>query len=433
MRTVVYNKITAIVDGKVYSGLEDMMIKRSRLQGLAFSLPKGSTLKSELTSITKKMSDIVDAEVAAAVGGTLIPGRAGRGVVPDNLMYSLVPGEGDKVVGISETKAIKTTQDAAGITTKANKITTAGGSGVNLSNTKELFTGVNLKTGELISTDVSAGMPDLVEQLLAAKNNQSKLKKILSNPNSKTATALRKNFVMKSGDIRIPVNDGNGGRTVSKISFKWRQINANKEAKIVIKEQTNKKGVTSVLFNIEFSEPYVRATINKANKKAQRTLENNSKSFTKAMSDANIVFSQKAIDALTNTKSSIVFEVDKGSARIGAGTITRKIAQSKKSQSPQQAFISGVALSALVRERLQQTMATAGEAFPPMLKNRTGKYIESIQVFPNYRKNMIMYTLNPIYRSLEKYGYIPDGQAIVAIRQVTQALYARQFNILRAT
>ena len=26
-----------------------------------------------------------------------------------------------------------------------------------------------------------------------------------------------------------------------------------------------------------------------------------------------------------------------------------------------------------------------------------------------------------------------DGQAIVAIRQVTQALYARQFNILRAT
>jgi hypothetical protein len=428
MRTVVYNKITATVDGKVYSGLEDMMIKRSRLQGLAFSLPKGSTLKSELTSITKKMSDIVDAEVATAVGGTLIPGRSGKGVVPDNLMYTIEQG-----FSVSETKAIKTTQDAAGKTTKANKIKTAGGSGVNLSSTKELFTGVDVKTGELTSTDVSAGMPDLVEQLLAAKNNQSQLKKILSNPNSKTATALRKNFVMKSGDIRIPINDGNGGRTVSKISFKWRQINANKAAKIVIKEQTNNKGVTSVLFNIEFSEPYVREAINKANKKARMTLENKTKSFTQALSDANIVFSQKAIDALNNTNSSIVFEVDKGSARIGTGTITRKIAQSKKSQSPQQAFISGVALSALVRARLQQTMATAGEAFPPMLKNRTGRYIESIQVFPNYRKNMIMYTLNPVYRSLEKYGYIPDGQAIVAIRQVTQALYARQFNILRAT
>ena len=428
MRTVVYNKITATVDGKVYSGLEDMMIKRSRLQGLAFSLPKGSTLKSELTSITKKMSDIVDAEVATAVGGTLIPGRSGKGVVPDNLMYTIEQG-----FSVSETKAIKTTQDAAGKTTKANKIKTAGGSGVNLSSTKELFTGVDVKTGELTSTDVSAGMPDLVEQLLAAKNNQSQLKKILSNPNSKTATALRRNFVMKSGDIRIPITLGNGGRSVSKISFKWRQINANKAAKIVIKEQTNNKGVTSVLFNIEFSEPYVREAINKANKKARMTLENKTKSFTQALSDANIVFSQKAIDALNNTNSSIVFEVDKGSARIGTGTITRKIAQSKKSQSPQQAFISGVALSALVRARLQQTMATAGEAFPPMLKNRTGRYIESIQVFPNYRKNMIMYTLNPVYRSLEKYGYIPDGQAIIAIRQVTQALYARQFNILRAT
>jgi len=428
MRTVVYNKITATVDGKVYSGLEDMMIKRSRLQGLAFSLPKGSTLKSELTSITKKMSDIVDAEVATAVGGTLIPGRSGKGVVPDNLMYTIEQG-----FSVSETKAIKTTQDAAGKTTKANKIKTAGGSGVNLSSTKELFTGVDVKTGELTSTDVSAGMPDLVEQLLAAKNNQSQLKKILSNPNSKTATALRRNFVMKSGDIRIPITLGNGGRSVSKISFKWRQINANKQAKIVIKEQTNNKGVTSVLFNIEFSEAYVRAAINKANKKVLMTLENKTKSFTDAINNANIVFSQKAIDVLNNTNSSIVFEVDKGSARIGAGTITRKIAQSKKSQSPQQAFISGVALSALVRARLQQTMATAGEAFPPMLKNRTGRYIESIQVFPNYRKNMIMYTLNPVYRSLEKYGYIPDGQAIVAIRQVTQALYARQFNILRAT
>ena len=427
MRTYVYNKITTREGNKVYSGLEDLMVKRSRLQGLAFSLPKGSTLKSELNSITKKMSDIVDAEVAIAVGGTLIPGRSGRGVVPDNLMYTIEQG-----FSVSETKAIKTTQDAAGKTTKANRIKTAGGSGVNLSNTKELFTGVDAKTGEFISTDVSAGMPDLVEQLLTAKDNQSELKKILSS-RSKTATALRRNFVMKSGDIRIPISHAGGGKEISKISFKWPQIKKNKAAKIVIKEKTNKKGVTSVLFNIEFSEAYVREAINKANKKGGPRLQNESERFTQALSDANIVFSQKAIDALNNGNSKITFVVDKGSARIAAGTITRKVAQSRKSQSPQQAFLSGVALSALVRARLQQTMATAGEAFPPMLKNRTGRYIESIQVFPNYRKNMIMYTLNPVYRSLEKYGYIPDGQAIVAIRQVTQALYARQFNILRAT
>jgi len=430
MRTFAYNKITTREGNKVYSGLEDLMMKRSRLQGLAFSLPGGSTLKSELTSITKKMSDIVDAEVAAAVGGTIIRGRAGRGVVPDNLMYTIEQGK-QKITGVSETKAIKTTQDAAGKVTKAQRIKTAGGSGVNLSSTKELFTGVDLKTGELISTDVSAGMPDLVEQLLAAKNNQSQLKNILSS-RSKTATALRRNFVMKSGDIRIPISLAGGGKSVSKISFKWPQIKKNKAAKIVIKEQTNNKGVTSVLFNIEFSEAYVREAINKANKKVQMPLKNQTENFVKAMAKANIVFSQKAIDALNKTDSKITFEVDKGSARIGAGTITRKIAQSRKSQSPQQAFLSGVALSALVRARLQQTMDTAGEAFPPMLKNRTGRYIESVQVFPNYRKNMITYALNPIYRSLEQYGYIPDGQAIIAIRQVVQSLYARQFNILRA-
>ena len=429
MQNFITTKTEVLFQGKKYNSL-DALIKVRKTIGPARFYMKSSnkSLSNALFSIYSELSNAVDRAIADTLGGKIIKNTSGRGVVPDNLMYTVEQG-----FSVSETKAIKTTQDAAGKVTKAQRIKTAGGSGVNLSGTKELFTGVDVKTGELTSTDVSAGMPDLVEQLLAAKNNQSQLKKIISNPNSKTATALRKNFVMKSGDIRIPINDGNGGRTVSKISFKWRQINKNKAAKIVIKEQTNNKGVTSVLFNIEFSEPYVREAINKANKKARMTLENKTKSFTQALSDANIVFSQKAIDALNNTNSSIVFEVDKGSARIGAGTITRKIAQSKKSQSPQQAFISGVALSALVRARLQQTMATAGEAFPPMLKNRTGKYIESIQVFPNYRKNMIMYTLNPIYRSLEKYGYIPDGQAIIAIRQVTQALYARQFNILRAT
>ena len=33
MRTYVYNKITTREGNKVYSGLEDMMVKRSRLQG----------------------------------------------------------------------------------------------------------------------------------------------------------------------------------------------------------------------------------------------------------------------------------------------------------------------------------------------------------------------------------------------------------------
>ena len=95
-------------------------------------------------------------------------------------------------------------------------------------------------------------------------------------------------------------------------------------------------------------------------------------------------------------------------------------------------FISAIQLTALVRARLQQTMATTGEADPPLLKNRTGTYIDSINVFPNYKTSRIRYTLAPHYRSLEQYGYIPDGQAIIGIRQVVQQLFTQKFNIVRS-
>ena len=95
-------------------------------------------------------------------------------------------------------------------------------------------------------------------------------------------------------------------------------------------------------------------------------------------------------------------------------------------------FISAIQLTALVRARLQQTMATTGQADPPLLKNRTGTYIDSINVFPNYKTSRIRYTLAPHYRSLEQYGYIPDGQAIIGIRQVVQQLFTQKFNIVRS-
>jgi len=95
-------------------------------------------------------------------------------------------------------------------------------------------------------------------------------------------------------------------------------------------------------------------------------------------------------------------------------------------------FISAIQLTALVRARLQLTMATTGEAEPPLLKNRTGTYIDSINVFPNYKTSRIRYTLAPHYRSLEQYGYIPDGQAIIGIRQVVQQLFTQKFNIVRS-
>ena len=78
-------------------------------------------------------------------------------------------------------------------------------------------------------------------------------------------------------------------------------------------------------------------------------------------------------------------------------------------------------------------MSHFGEATPPLLKYRTGRFVDSVNVFPNYRTGLMSYTLNPLYRSLEDYGYKPDNQVMTSIRQVVQSLYSRQFQIVRAT
>ena len=77
-------------------------------------------------------------------------------------------------------------------------------------------------------------------------------------------------------------------------------------------------------------------------------------------------------------------------------------------------------------------MDKVGNPDPPQLKYRSGRFVSSVQVFPNYKRGLMKYAFNPIYRSLENYGYIPDGQAIIGIRQVVQQLFTQKFNIVRS-
>jgi hypothetical protein len=98
-----------------------------------------------------------------------------------------------------------------------------------------------------------------------------------------------------------------------------------------------------------------------------------------------------------------------------------------------QKFISGVQWTALTQKRLGETMLRLGEPEPPELKERTGRFRDSVQVFVNYRTRILQYTYNPLYRSLQKYGYKPDLQVETAIRQVAQQLYAQKFNITRVS
>ena len=77
-------------------------------------------------------------------------------------------------------------------------------------------------------------------------------------------------------------------------------------------------------------------------------------------------------------------------------------------------------------------MQKGGEASPPELTERSGRFRNSVQVLANYKKNVIAFKYNPLYDSLKKYGYMPDQQVATATREVVQALFARAFNIVKA-
>lgn len=109
-------------------------------------------------------------------------------------------------------------------------------------------------------------------------------------------------------------------------------------------------------------------------------------------------------------------------------TIAGSRTANKKSK---QRFISGVQWTALVQRRLGQTMEKLGTPNPPMLKERSGRFRTSVQVFPDFKNNLLQYTYNPLYSSLEAYGYTPDLQVETSIREVAQTLYTRAFRIIK--
>ena len=111
----------------------------------------------------------------------------------------------------------------------------------------------------------------------------------------------------------------------------------------------------------------------------------------------------------------------------GKGALVGKTA----TESRPQRFISGVQLSQLVQKRLGQTMRKFGEPQTPDLTERSGTFRNSVNIIANYRKGVIMYYYNPIYDSLNKFGYKPSEQVGRATREVVQSLYARAFNIVK--
>lgn len=105
--------------------------------------------------------------------------------------------------------------------------------------------------------------------------------------------------------------------------------------------------------------------------------------------------------------------------------------KTQKQTNKTQQFISSAQWTVLTQKRLGDTISRFGEPSAPDLKERSGRFRGSIQVTANYKANMLQFSYNPLYSSLQVYGYRPDLQIARSVREVAQQLYAREFNIIR--
>ena len=121
------------------------------------------------------------------------------------------------------------------------------------------------------------------------------------------------------------------------------------------------------------------------------------------------------------------------------GTITQNvnidIGQSGNEKRPGR-FISKVQMTALVQRAVVQKMPKGPRRGPPLsddvLTYRSGRFARSVQIaLLNYKTSVIRFFYDPVYQVHEP-TRSPSDLIESSIREVTQQLYGRQFNILRA-
>jgi hypothetical protein len=96
-------------------------------------------------------------------------------------------------------------------------------------------------------------------------------------------------------------------------------------------------------------------------------------------------------------------------------------------------FVSAVTMTSMLRSVAKSKMRIGSNpAVPPTLTYRTGRFVENLRVAQiNYKNSVIKYYSNPIYYSLENYGYDVSELIEGSLRDITQRLYSRQFNLIR--
>jgi len=435
--------IQTTLDGKRYTSLVALSKARRLLKTGSGS--RSGNLQKELKALYGKTGDIYEIAIAQSMGAKIIPGRGGLGVIPDNVRVT------DDAYEISETKSVTTQSDSSGNVSRARPISVAGGDGITLRPGKKTFItsvntpkpGMGLQT--ILDDDIKLsnsmdnlsnifGMEDVdirpafIQELVNAKGNQKNLKKILSGQ-SKAAIAIRKNFAIKSSDIRVTIKSGDQ-HIVKAIGWSWSSIMRNPKAKIDIKLQED----GSIKFNIKFPEALVRAALNKANKQTDIVLHRAVDRVGKELGQMFAGLSPEVVRYLESQDFNFTTKYIKGSVLVSTGSIKITATRKKniKKSGRNQRFISSLQWTALVQTRLGRTMEKVGPPEAPNLKERSGRFRTSIRVFPNYRARTIAYYYMPMYSHLASYGYNPDQQIETAISEVAMRLYAKAFNIVKA-
>jgi len=401
-----------------------------------------SQFKGVLASLAGKLNVQLEKIIVKELGGGQIQSGKG-GFFPDYFIeLKDEQGQGTGVFEAREQKLSSIEEIGSGDDAtlyRKKQVSLAGGSGIILApGVQDLSEGFNLSSSgaeELKSGKYNTSR--FITQLKKAKGKPKEILKVL-NGAGKSAKVIKRGLALKANYIDIPVVFQ--GKVQNRtIKFTWKEIEKSvDEGKMRLTVEDIGEG--RIKLNLYFTGSLITKMLNEVDKKM--IYEFSSKTgiggkILEALSEVSALPTKETQLTLQKWLKEQGFELAlkyvKGSAKIGAGIIQApKKTKQKAIGSARQSFISGVQLSALVQKRLEATMDKVGNPNPPQLKYRSGRFVSSVQVFPNYKRGLMKYAFNPIYRSLEDYGYTPDSQVITSIRQVVTSLYSRQFNIVRA-
>ena len=378
-------------------------------------------------SLAKKLNQELEQVIVKELGGGKI--REGTGGFFPDYFITLESG----ITELREQKLVATVEQDGQIIRRSG-IKVGGGTGLLIKGGKmNLVTGFTATEQGVTAEKAELPTTRLLNDLIKNKNNQQGIVNVLSGK-SQAATAIRTTLTAKANSIDIPVNF-QGKLQNRTIRFTWQDMKKaaiSKKGKFVIKKNAD----GSINLNFEFFGSTITKALNNMDKVIVKELNGKlGRAIAQAIAEQATApgpgFTRELKKFLRDLGFDYALRYIPGSAKIISGTVVAKKAEQTQRPRRQQ-FISGVQWTALTQQRLGQTMQRLGPPDPPDLKERSGRFRGSIQVNVDYRKRLLQYTYNPLYQSLEQYGYRPDIQVQTAIREVAQSLYSQQFRITRA-